>query len=329
MSALYILAHHAYILQFGEGATGQLTDALLYGHLGVTTFIVLSGLCLGLPLRQNKPIFYRQWFKHRCQRIMPPYYGAIAVIGLITATKASLLGFFIPITINGMLANLLLLGDVYPNLAKQFSITFWSVCVEFKIYMFFPLLVAAWRRWNILGLLVCSTFCASVAAISQNLLQIPLDYACPWYVIIFAVGIAISQSNSKCWHLVSLLGFTCLASLLYCFPYTQTGALELFKPHLLPIDLAFGLSVGALMGWLISKNSNRWLDFKLFKWLAAWSYSLYLIHYPLLKQVNFLLSLVEVRGWQAIAFETIPVLACCYLFSLVFERRYAIKEPCH
>ena len=324
IAALYVFANHAYILQFGDRARGVWSDVLLYGHLSVTMFIVLSGFCLGLPLIKREPIAVGRWLQRRCQRIIPPYYGAIAVLCLIILLKSSLLGIEPPLTVNGILANLLMVGDLLPASANQISITFWSVSVEFKIYLLFPIMVWALYRYGMAAMLFVAALLATITALLIWLAGVPLDYPCPWYVFLFGLGLAAAQllEQGKRAGVVALFALTTLVLLLYRYPYTANGAIELFKPHLLAIDLAAGCCFAALLVWLAGRDNNGWLNAQGFAWLAGWSYSLYLLHNALLKNVNILLAMAGFKGWGAISLATIPVLFSCWLFSQGFERPF-------
>src|SRR5688572_23981724 len=89
LAALVVFVNHAYAQvwnpgrgQFPDGVFSPFTYSLVAGHLCVTVFIVISGFCLALPvvatdgeLRGGALAF----FKRRARRILPPYYGAVAL----------------------------------------------------------------------------------------------------------------------------------------------------------------------------------------------------------------------------------------------------------
>ena len=69
-----------------QSASGRLllgTSWLMFGRSAVTVFIVLSGYCLMLPVvqspRRELRSTFQQFITRRAWRILPPYYGALAV----------------------------------------------------------------------------------------------------------------------------------------------------------------------------------------------------------------------------------------------------------
>src|ERR1700730_10114778 len=93
LSALYVAACHAWLmyavqladqgLRSTSGGLLVATSWLAFGRSAVAVFIVLSGYCLMLPVvqspaRELRSTFW-QFMARRARRILPPYYGAVAV----------------------------------------------------------------------------------------------------------------------------------------------------------------------------------------------------------------------------------------------------------
>src|SRR5579884_3183604 len=99
LAALYVVIGHictladpARLLGRTDHAPEWLRSAMRpfqYGHLAVAAFIVLSGFCLQLSLFSNadgKIGNLKRWFTRRAKRILPAYYGALALSLVVALT---------------------------------------------------------------------------------------------------------------------------------------------------------------------------------------------------------------------------------------------------
>ena len=212
LAALYVALSHVTGAQGLPLAALPLPLALAtgwtrYAHYAVGVFIVLSGYCLMLPvaraaegrLRGGLPGF----LKRRARRILPPYYAALGIsLLLILAARfakhpvqADEPGVFSP---GNLLAHLTLLHNLTPAWDMSINVVLWSVATEWQIYFVFALLLLpVWRRLGN-GAVIALAFL--VGLLPHVLLPAGhnLDWACPWYLGLFALGMAgavISFSN--------------------------------------------------------------------------------------------------------------------------------------
>src|SRR6266571_6214202 len=86
-AALWVVLGHCHLLTLGWNRSGSLwgrpLDLLLYSHLGVNLFLVLSGFCLALPVVHHAnrlPQGGAEYLKARAWRILPPYYAALLLL---------------------------------------------------------------------------------------------------------------------------------------------------------------------------------------------------------------------------------------------------------
>ncbi len=160
LAALTVIVDHAYSIVWYEAA-GAATGGSAYwlgysqmiGHFAVTTFIVLSGYCLMLPvvraggvLKGGAGLFFRK----RAKRILPPYYLALLVslfliVSLIGQRTGSHWDTSVDVDVPGLTTHLLLLHNLFPHDAFQINNALWTVAVEWQIYFLFPALVWLWR----------------------------------------------------------------------------------------------------------------------------------------------------------------------------------------
>lgn len=117
------------------------THLLLEGSHGVDLFFVLSGFCLSYPILERlrgehaANFAVARYFAKRIVRIVPPYYAAIALLLVIPAARS---------------------GAGPADIVKQMLFldwhtaflngSFWTLCVEFRWYFFFPIALALWIR---------------------------------------------------------------------------------------------------------------------------------------------------------------------------------------
>jgi peptidoglycan/LPS O-acetylase OafA/YrhL len=118
-----------------------------FGSRGVEVFFVLSGLCLAYPAlraRANgdrRPFDLRRYAARRFARIVPPYYAAIAIFAALSFTPLwRAAAAFAPhcmraaIPLRGTIDELLFVDRAYP----MHNLSFWSLAIEFRWYFLFP-----------------------------------------------------------------------------------------------------------------------------------------------------------------------------------------------
>ncbi|HKU67801.1 MAG TPA: acyltransferase, partial [Candidatus Baltobacteraceae bacterium] len=119
----------------------SVAHALLEGSHGVDLFFVLSGFCLSYPLlarlrgEQTATFDVVRYFAKRIVRIVPPYYAAVAVLLLLPGTRLGASALDV--------VKQLLFLDWHTSFLNG---SFWTLCVEFRWYFFFPIALALWIR---------------------------------------------------------------------------------------------------------------------------------------------------------------------------------------
>ena len=135
-----------------DGWVGTYFGWLIYGHFGVTVFIVLAGWLLAGRIADkngHQPNGFVEYMKSRSWRIIPPYWIALAMtillltvyIGDETGTHWDLV---VPTNQKSWAVNALLLQDVLP--AQNVAYTFWSISLEWHIYLLLPLILLFRRK---------------------------------------------------------------------------------------------------------------------------------------------------------------------------------------
>ncbi|HEX9037501.1 MAG TPA: acyltransferase [Ktedonobacterales bacterium] len=290
LAALEVVACHIY-------GTVNPHSALLaaiggYGLAAVAVFIVLSGFSLSLPVaRAGWRIsdgalgFYRR----RARRILPPYYAALALslfcaTSILSTPTHTVWGDNLPITWVDVAQRAALIQD-FTNRAT-INYVFWSIAVECHIYLAFPLLVAAWRRYARLFLLVLGVALTSVLTFAARLAGFPalyqggaaylFAYAGLFVVGMFAASLHVRPSRMSEWLTRCFIwDGLALALLVACLIYTSRWS---------------AYAQAALFGvWTLAALSSplaqRVLEWRPLVWIGGFSYSLYLIHAPLIQLI--------------------------------------------
>jgi peptidoglycan/LPS O-acetylase OafA/YrhL len=292
IACLAVVAHHCYV-HCGKyqwpivnlaGQTTALSCILFYGNGGVELFFVVSGFCLAYPFcsRPNAESWQR-WFLRRAYRILPPYYvSALLFLGmgmLLREHPFSLFGMLSPPTaapsIKGMLVCVTLIN-------AYFNPSYWTLVLEARWYLLFPLLMGLWRRAGVALLLFSCIVAGAVglwlSSVSPHFVLVTGNVTV--FLPIFGSGMVIARwtanQDTPRW-LLRWGPWGLLASvLLVAFTVPSDG-----RPGLLPPQIPWGVvAFFALLSALNDRRLSAVARTPALVGVGAFSYSLYLIHEP-------------------------------------------------
>lgn len=331
-AALFVVMHHCYLMAFPgfPANTGPAWLAwLLYGHISVVVFIVLSGFSLGVsPARSGWRLSSLSRFAHRrAWRILPPYWAALVFSLLVAWFVVPQPGSTAP-TGKTVAVYGLLLQDVFG--APNPNGAFWSIAVEAQLYFTFPLLLLVLRKWGPVVMV------GSVAALVAGLgLLAPYVHAIhllmrltPQFAALFALGLAaagIVVAGERIRRL-PLQWLAALAALPVLVLLVVQGS-GWWSVHMFWIDLAVGPATALLLAAVATRRPVplvRLLDTRPVRSLGSFSYSLYLIHAPIVVAVNRKLVAPHLGSGQAAFWVTFAIavplsVVAARLFGAVFE----------
>lgn len=334
---------------------GPLDQALLlsysvlwkWGPFAVPVFIVLSGFSLMLPVARRADLRLSSgtvsFYRRRAWRILPPYYAALVVGMLVTALAPGFntrQGVYWDLALptfqaDVLLSHLFLVHNMPwssdPLLGMRINPPLWSVAVEVQIYLLFPLLLILWRR---LGP-IWSTAIAMAVGIVPALLGLPvLPLSNTHYLGLFAMGalgagVAFrwpAATRRWLWLALGGLGVALFGAALVFDELPLLGAWWV-------ADTALGLAVlGLLVHASLTERSapaRRPLYLSLLSApplvaLGERSYSLYLIHAPVLALVAALfVGLPATLAYPLVFIVGVPAcIAAALLFFVAVERRF-------
>lgn len=313
-----------------------------YGYGGVDLFFVLSGFCLAYPImsRMDRPVDWKQYALNRVRRIIPPYWAAVALF----AAMSLLIAHYRPEPIYSQhpLGWPGLHQFVYCLLlvAPAFNSSFWTLVVEWRWYFILPVLIWLWHKIGAVGVLLftipISLFAIFVYMPShQEHLKFFVGHI-PIFIPLFAIGICtaslVSQAqNSWQRNLVRFAPVGIVLSALTVWIYTpiwQTG----FPPVGAVLRLVtFGpLCFFAVLAATHEGPVKRWLSWRPLVGVGTFSYSLYLIHEPL---ISLAAIMILPKHWPNIVQFSCQVLilpalmiGLAYLFFLAFEKPF-LRRP--
>lgn len=356
LAALVVFINHSYAQAYDTirqehpgGIFAPFEYSMVIGHLSVTVFIVISGFCLALPVvAADGELRGGTWafIKRRARRILPPYYGAVALclalIWTIIGTKTNTLWDY-PIQVKepgitkvAIISHLLLVQNFFAT--SKINYVFWSIAVEWHIYFFFPLFVWAYRKYGP-KITVPIIFLIGYA-LRIGLAETRVHRASPQFLGMFMLGMLAAhiaynprEEYTKArdrfpWGWLALAAIAALAVMI------GVWGIEPSTQRFYVLDLPAGaLATSALV---LSSRPNGGALHRFFAWkpLAAvgmFSYSVYLIHAPLLQIAwKYVVHPLGATANQMFAFLMTGglafVLVSSYLFFRVFELPF-MKTP--
>jgi peptidoglycan/LPS O-acetylase OafA/YrhL len=269
LAALWVVLFHAaaghHIGELEAALPDWLHAKLSAGHFGVPMFFVLSGFVIAYAVRSHRvdAAYFGCFTLRRAIRLGLPYWASIAVAiaflemkGLATHTQVAL-----P-TPGELAAHAVYLQDVLG--VHQINAVYWSLCYEMQFYLLFCLLVAAAQRSRFPVFAVAAAVSLAWPLVDPHVHGLCLPY---WHGFLLGVF--------TCWALQGMLrpaAFALYAAALVALWLWSHDRFTLVCVATAAAIYAAG-AVQKMDGWL----RWRWVQF-----LGMVSYSLYLIHNPVM-----------------------------------------------
>ena len=333
-AATFVVLHHIWLMTwpgFPNNTGPWWLGWLLYGHMAVAVFVVVSGFSLSLvPMRNSCALSggVQRFLRRRAWRILPAYWAALIVSMLVTAVLLH------PELGPGVIAKSLavhglLLQDVVGSESPNGA--FWSIAIEWQIYFVFPLILLLARRTSI-GAAVLITAVAVLMAHVAAGLGGPLhkiSALTPQFLVLFALGTLAVRlgSGDRAQTMRRPLAAVALIALGSFLALAATRGSEWVVARFFWTDLLFGLGIASVLALIYPGApvaGRRVLESRTAQWLGLFSYSIYLIHAPIVGVLEKdLIGPMDARPLAAfglmLAIGLPVVLALCYAFHLLFE----------
>jgi peptidoglycan/LPS O-acetylase OafA/YrhL len=308
LAALWVVCNHVWLTIYPtvgapsnpHGLLAVTTGWMIYGHFAVIVFIVVSGYSLAISTTANGhrlPGSFTTFLRRRFTRIVLPYWGAL-LISLVLATTVlkTMTGTHwdsaLPVTIQGALLHVGLLQDTASP--AQINHAMWSIAIEWHLYLLFPLILLLRRR---IGLLATTALAVAVGAFVSSLFDGGLTLWAEANLLgCFAIGIAareivtldgalrLSQRHTidPSWRTAAAVSTAGVVALVIWF-----GSVRAMQSNTL-LEPLVGAATGCLLvalGCDRASTLRRALSWKPLVVVGSFSYSLYLLHAPLLQLI--------------------------------------------
>jgi peptidoglycan/LPS O-acetylase OafA/YrhL len=322
-----------------------------YGHEMVLFFFVLSGFVihlrysLQLSKGEEAPFTFGTYFFKRLKRIMPPYLFVFALTficdSIVAHNQYSIYTHTTPISLinqnivfehswSSLIGNIFFLQDAYvPVFGSNGSI--WSLKYEWYFYMLYPILLFFNRKspWFTL-IALAGIFCLYLTPFRTGFILFDQVVACllSWWIGGFAADIYTGRVKIKRYFLYPLI------LIIPCIPLVHVSPVaNLLRDQI----VAFGFT-GLLVLLLDYKDNRIVQSFGNLKWLGDCSYTLYLIHAPLiilangilLRATNNVMPKSFVFAWLAVAAVVVIAYGLHFLVERPFvsaAKRVPTKQP--
>jgi peptidoglycan/LPS O-acetylase OafA/YrhL len=325
-----------------------------FAHYIVAIFIVLSGYVLMLPVAKSADGRLRggmgAYFKRRFLRIVPAYYAALALTTLLLFVVPNLrtglgtdwdhsLPAFTP---KSIVTHLLLIHNLFWDTVYRIDGPAWTVSTEWEIYLLLPLVfLPVWRRWGVRGVLAAGVV---LGYAPHYLLHARFEEANPHFIFLFALGMTASIINHnprmRAIDALDRVQWSTLSALFFAVAVLFSVVKQEWTfQHLYLVEISVGLGALCFMVYatrLLETPGDRpmpivlrILNSRLALWLGALSYTLYVVHYPLVGAADAMLLHVHVGATASMAVMMcllvgIPIF--CYGFHLVFEKPFLVRK---
>lgn len=337
VACLAVVAHHAYYSAGRYTWPLGLPKLLSYGYLGVEIFFALSGFCLAYPLLARDSNDWVLYAKRRARRILPAYWAVLVLLlgASLIIDRLRIEPFFTEGVL--IVPSLRQFFYVATLIAVWFNPVFWTLTVEARWYFVLPFCTAITRRVGAAALFIASVAISAAYALVEPFLSGRLQLVLgplPLFLPLFASGIGAAVLLRRCGEelnrtAVYAIRFAIVSSLILIACFTPAHPDSVFRySRIVPGGLlAAALLAAALWDPLV----RRALSGKLVTFIGLVSYSLYLIHLPL---IQFAYAITQ--PWhlnertQFLIYECVivPLTVCvAYLFYAAFERPFLQLAP--
>jgi peptidoglycan/LPS O-acetylase OafA/YrhL len=338
---------------------------LRHGHSAVAVFIVVSGFCLMRTIARDPAGQSPRFLDHlrrRARRILPPYYAAL-ILSCLAIACIPVLGrpmgvrwdrALPALQSDVILAHMALVHNVDRAWFYKIDPPMWCVATEWQLYLLFPALVAVWRRWGTRALVAASfAFGYGIAGLAIPLHNLALRDVCPWYAGLFALGMAAAAALSPSakaraprFRIPRTLALGLIAVLTAGWAFSA----PYYRSFMISDPLVGLATAGLLVRWARRARPGnlgdpgsgqgegttgeppqrsvvvRLLESRALVSLGTISYSLYLVHYPLLALADAALRGVSIGpGGRLVWLVGLASPLCigpATLFHRAFERPF-------
>jgi peptidoglycan/LPS O-acetylase OafA/YrhL len=342
VAALWVVLFHIRVFSGARLPFQPLDFFVRSGSTGVSLFLVLSGFCLYLPFAAGKQGRFKtgSFFIRRARRLLPAYYCSLGLALALNVIGGANLGFN-PLSATDVAwqiaTHTTMIHTLFTSSFYALNGAYWSLGLEWQLYIALPLLIVGIMRFGL-----WRTLAAAVAVNVVYRLALALAGARGWVpaglvqtVVLpnllpgrwaeFAFGMVIAELHAR-----GTLERLPRAVRYAWVPMTVAAVAAVGLPL---SHLAFG-AVFALL--LIAVLATNGVVTRVFSWrplvvLGIMSYSLYLVHQPLVQAMAFVLrhdfGLSPTRAFGALILLLPLIFAVAWALFVLVERYTLTSRP--
>ena len=303
------------------------------GFLGVDIFFVLSGFLMARLADKVSPF---EFYVRRLKRLLPAYFVVVLLSSLAVIYVA------LPVDANQRLNRLFydLVGlsnfafwaenSYFSSSSFKPLLNFWSLAVELQFYLLAPFLLPfLHKRKFILILIIFTSLLLSMAILTvspkTSFFMLPTRL---WEFLFgaYAAWFALKDSKEKITHRFRLVALSSLLAVIFLYPL-PTDSLFILTGHPSVAAFIVVISTTVILNLGLDKivSINSWLSQILIK-LGDYSYSVYLVHFPIIVLVNYSefggTTLGYKNIFQLITIIILTIVSSFLLYNYVEKLRY-------
>lgn len=341
-AAMWVVLFHIRVFSSAHLPFAPLDFFARSGSTGVSLFLVISGFCLYVPFAGGRQSRFKvgAFFVRRARRLLPAYYVSIGLALILNLAGGGALSFG-PMSFGDVLwqlgTHMTLTHTLFPSTFYALNGAYWSLGLEWQLYLALPLLIIGMRRFGIVptlgaavavnvGYRLALAFVASHGAIHSALLQtVVLPNLLPGRWAEFVLGMAAAELYA--------LGVIDRLPPIAGFAWIPMIGVAVLADRLPISHLAYGTAFAML---LVAVLRERSLVARMFSWrplvgLGIMSYSLYLVHQPIVQAMAHVLRSDFRLGPNATFVALIGlfpvILAAAWALFVLVERYTLTSKP--
>ena len=317
IAAIFVVLYHASV--WSKVYYHTVFDGFFdFGYIGVDFFFVLSGFIIFYIHRGDESGLstWKVYFTKRLVRIYPPFIPISLLLLIVYMNFPGLAKGHREI---GILSSIFLIPTNYfPALEVS-----WTLMHEMLFYIFFSLYYFSRKYFLLISIIWGLVICANIDSVKNNYLTSFLLNA---HNIEFLLGIVVAIFVSKYskYHKESFLfGIGLILLFILCSYFTNRDNVTINdNVDIIFLGISFSLIIYGIVGF------DRRLTIKypmVLVFIGSASYSIYLIHYPLVSVLNRIASIVYpqfIPQHHLLFFLVIIIcLVAGSIYHLLYERK--------
>jgi len=329
---------------------------LTFGFAGVDMFFVLSGFLLALPFARatlthsaHQPL--TRYYKRRLLRVFPAYYAQLGIILIFGAWFVT----WTPVNGTCLLAHMVMYFNIGWDPVRPIVGVWWTLPVELSFYLLLPLIASFLRpgRWLVLLVTCCllsmiyrlwsADYFAAAPAGGVFLAASHLPGSLPEFLLGASAALVVQWLDLKsikqppAWMLESMFLLGTTLAIMWFWKFMLPHGAFYWSGHwsmvIAPVALGLPLSLIVISLYWGSRIGRLLFANPVVYFLGLISYSLYLWHFVVLQQTEFILGdacadLQDVtRFLFSLALVVLVSTVSYYVFERPFFRLHSQRKP--